>query len=297
MQLNFPATKGHTPAGPASLTTRAETFVSCQSLAKRRRLDPRCVRPTFCSSTQEPAPNGSSFSDSTAAKVLARYGRSQQALKRGLPPVDWHRYHLQILFVDRTDTVRARMAAGLLEKVAEWNGLGRALYPQSCGISVPEQDAVDPSTSMTLMTQAGHLGIRTKIFAAPRERLVREDLDRFDVVVAVDADIREGVLQMAGPEHLQYYSRKVAVLTDFSKYCGPDLLREGGTAILAPFFRSRIAADVEEACAAQGISRPSLQQGPDGWNHMVQTIVVACAGLTQYCSDSWPPDLPDFDPV
>lgn len=44
-------------------------------------------------------------------------------------------------------------------------------------------------------------------------------------------------------------------------YCGPDLLREGGTAILAPFFRSRVAPGVEEACAAQGISRPSLQQG------------------------------------
>lgn len=82
----------------------------------------------------------------------------------------------------RTDTVRARMAAGLLEKVAEWNGLGRALYPQSCGTAVPEQGAVDPSTSMTLMTQAGHLGIRTKIFAAPRERFVREDLDRCDFI-------------------------------------------------------------------------------------------------------------------
>ena len=71
------------------------------------------------------------------------------------------------------------MAAGLLERVAEWNGLGRALYPQTCGVAVPEDDAVDPSTSMTLMTQAGRLKIRTKLFAAPRERLVREDLDRW----------------------------------------------------------------------------------------------------------------------
>ena len=44
-------------------------------------------------------------------------------------------------------------------------------------------------------------------------------------------------------------------------YCGADLMREGGTAVLAPFFRSRIAVGVEEARAAQGISRPSLQQG------------------------------------
>ena len=70
------------------------------------------------------------------------------------------------------------MAAGLLERVAEWNGLGRALYPQACGVSIPDEDSADPSTSMALMTQAGHLGIRTKLFASPREPLAREDLDR-----------------------------------------------------------------------------------------------------------------------
>ena len=41
---------------------------------------------------------------------------------------------VQILFVDRTDTVRARVAAGLLERIAEWNGYGRALYPYACGV-------------------------------------------------------------------------------------------------------------------------------------------------------------------
>ncbi len=41
---------------------------------------------------------------------------------------------LQILFVDRSDTVRARVAAGLLERIAEWNGYGRALYPCACGV-------------------------------------------------------------------------------------------------------------------------------------------------------------------
>ena len=43
---------------------------------------------------------------------------------------------VQILFVDRTDTVRARVAAGLLERIAEWNGYGRALYPYACGVEV-----------------------------------------------------------------------------------------------------------------------------------------------------------------
>ena len=45
---------------------------------------------------------------------------------------------VQILFVDRSDTVRARVAAGLLERVAEWNGYGRALYPSACGVEAAQ---------------------------------------------------------------------------------------------------------------------------------------------------------------
>ena len=45
---------------------------------------------------------------------------------------------MQILFVDRSDTVRARVAAGLLERVAEWNGYGRALYPSACGVEAAQ---------------------------------------------------------------------------------------------------------------------------------------------------------------
>ena len=45
---------------------------------------------------------------------------------------------LQILFVDRSDTVRARVAAGLLERIAEWNGYGRALYPCACGVEAAQ---------------------------------------------------------------------------------------------------------------------------------------------------------------
>ena len=53
---------------------------------------------------------------------------------------------LQILFVDRSDTVRARVAAGLLERIAEWNGYGRALYPLACGV-----DAAQVSTDVATL--------------------------------------------------------------------------------------------------------------------------------------------------
>ncbi len=44
-------------------------------------------------------------------------------------------------------------------------------------------------------------------------------------------------------------------------YCGPDLLRRGGTAVLEPDFSSQVEPNVEQTSAAQGIDRPSLQQG------------------------------------
>lgn len=52
--------------------------------------------------------------------------------------VSRHSVLMQILFVDRSDTVRARVAAGLLERIAEWNGYGRALYPYACGVEAAE---------------------------------------------------------------------------------------------------------------------------------------------------------------
>ena len=87
-------------------------------------------------------------------------------------------YVAQILFVDRTDTVRARVATGLFERVAEWNGYGRALYPSAAGVDAVG-GAPDMATTASLLSMAGMLGIRSKIFAAQREQFVYDDFDRW----------------------------------------------------------------------------------------------------------------------
>lgn len=46
---------------------------------------------------------------------------------------------------------RARLAAGIFERIAEWNGYGRALYPWSCGLDVPE-----PSSTVTDTSSGSH---------------------------------------------------------------------------------------------------------------------------------------------
>ncbi len=84
----------------------------------------------------------------------------------------------QILFVDRTDTVRARVATGLFERIAEWNGYGRALYPSACGVDA-EGSQPNMATSAALMGMAGMLGIRPKLFAGGPEQFVYDDFDRY----------------------------------------------------------------------------------------------------------------------
>lgn len=71
------------------------------------------------------------------------------------------------------------MATGLFERIAEWNGFGRALYPWACGVDAEQSKASDLSTTASLLSQAQFLGIRTSLFAAPAERLTLEDLDRW----------------------------------------------------------------------------------------------------------------------
>lgn len=78
--------------------------------------------------------------------------------------------------------MRARVAAGLFERIAEWNGFGRALYPWACGVHASQSEAADMTTTASLMGQAKLLGIRSKLFAVPAEQLTLEDLDRSDLM-------------------------------------------------------------------------------------------------------------------
>ncbi len=71
------------------------------------------------------------------------------------------------------------MATGLFERVAEWNGYGRALYPSAAGVDA-EGGAPNVATTASLLSMAGMLGIRAKIFAAQRERFDYDDFDRWD---------------------------------------------------------------------------------------------------------------------
>jgi protein-tyrosine-phosphatase len=115
---------------------------------------------------------------------------------------------LQVLFIDQSDTLRARLASGLFDRIAEWNGYGRALYAWTCGLHADQPSGSDSggsssfdklSTQASLMHKAWMLGIPPKIFARPVEQFELADLDRYDVVVAMDSSVRQQILQAVDP--------------------------------------------------------------------------------------------------
>lgn len=135
-----------------------------------------------------------------------RYVRYQKASQKKGVKVSWERYHLSVLFIDRsvgaqgfhhlqhapcptvhawlrlrlhaldcrptcktckalcrTDTVRAKVAAGIFDRIANWNGFGRALYPSSVGMQASGKSASITTSAGMFSVQAAVLECATCI--------------------------------------------------------------------------------------------------------------------------------------
>ena len=44
------------------------------------------------------------------------------------------------------------------------------------------------------------------------------------------------------------------------------------------------------------VLRPDLTRGMGEWDEFLVVLVASCAGLVQFLIDSYPPDLPEYDP-
>ncbi|PNH11477.1 hypothetical protein TSOC_001691, partial [Tetrabaena socialis] len=223
------------------------------------------------------------------------------------PSVSWSRYHLQILFVDRTDTVRARLAAGLFERCAEWNGYGRALYPWTCGLTVGGPRDIHSISKLTaLMRGASSLEIMPRYFTRPAEAFEIEDLDRYDLVMALDQEILDDIRQEIlaenppGPDR-EYYLQKVCLLSNFSHYESEAVLtRRGGFALLpAQLSHLLRTGDMKTSKAVVDVLSPDLSS-PDGaaqWDATVAALIMSTASLVKYLVDAYPENMPHWDPV
>jgi len=222
-----------------------------------------------------------------------------------LPDVDWSRYNQQVLFVDRHDTVRARMAAGMLDIATNWNGMDLAVVLDRCGVDAEPSGYMDPSRAASLLSMAQASGVSSRHFTRQFQCFEVDDFYRYDVIIALDTGVLERLMSAAEeeaasaltPGYLQYFQSKTARLSDFSGWCSDaELTREGGTALLPRSLSGQLAPGLAEARGVVDIPRPDLSS-PEAyaqWDAMKCSILLGNAGLLQYLKDSWPKDMPHW---
>lgn len=79
----------------------------------------------------------------------------------------------------RTDTVRARFAVGLLERIAAWRGCSRSLQGYSCGLEAAPGTHIEWSTQAALFTLAAGWRLRPHLFTSARQDFEPDDVDRW----------------------------------------------------------------------------------------------------------------------
>lgn len=220
---------------------------------------------------------------------------STTALKFQWPNVDWSRYNIQLLFVDRTGTVRSRLAAGIFETIAEWNGWSRSMVPWSCGLHTQVEEGSGSGSSMSkraaVFSAGSSLGLFTGSLAKPADRFGVEDLDFYDLVLVLDRGLHEEVLDHVSPEHLEYYRKKVVLLTSFSDYESEGIvLATGGLALLPKKLSGALRQGFAESKKVVDVPSPDLASATsqEELSSMVRTLILACGGLCKYLMDSFP---------
>ncbi|GAX82551.1 hypothetical protein CEUSTIGMA_g9977.t1 [Chlamydomonas eustigma] len=226
------------------------------------------------------------------------------------PEIDWRRYHLQVLFLDRTGGVRSRIAAGLFERIAEWNGWGRILLPVAAGLHVNKTVDGLPSIPMSIskmaaiLTAGDALGLWTKSLARPAESFDVDDLDRNDLILVLDRslhkEINDLILQAVPSEDWKYYQGKVCLLSMFGGYENDStMLASGGLALLPRQLSWILRQEFSSSKKVVDIASPdfSSDTSEKELSSMVCSLILSCGGLCKYLMDCYPLDLPDYDPV
>ena len=208
----------------------------------------------------------------TPQGVLAEW---QKARVQSLD-VDASRYHAQVLFVD-DDNARARMAECCADALAHWADAGWWIYPHACSLTEDQASIIENPRQEAILTSLGFDGTRVTAAGAA---LAKEDLDAYDLVVCVDAAVRDAVLALAGDES---YETSVRLLEDFATVADA---------------RSRALFDgLDDALAARARKRQDggdlvvegadAQSDRDGFDAVLESTLVLTAALVVFLKDSF----------
>lgn len=232
---------------------------------------------------------------------------SQQSQQRGgtwlrngvdfeVPAVDWSRYYLNVLFVDRDHTT-SRLAEGLTQRMLDWRGYARAIYPLSCGTQHAEPMELEQTAG--LISVLSPLNISKQTVTTPRRSFEVTDLDAHDLVLALDEEARDDILatvRCADDQTGHYASlaeERVWLLGHFVRYHDWDaiLAEKGGSAQLDRRLRELISARKSSTLARDAVTRdiamPNLKEcSKSDYDDVVAHTLMACGGLSSYLVDS-----------
>ena len=209
----------------------------------------------------------------TPQGVLAEW---QKARVQSLD-VDASRYHAQVLFVD-DDNARARMAECCADALAHWADAGWWIYPHACSLRTEDQALIENPRQEAILTSLGFDGARVTAAGAA---LAKEDLDAYDLIVCVDAAVRDAVLALGGDES---YETSVRLLKDFATVADArSRALFDGLDDVALAQRARSRQDGGELV----VEGADAQSDRDGFDALLESTLVLTAALVVFLKDSF----------
>eukprot|EP00741_Cyanophora_paradoxa_P001122 tig00000459_g1082.t1 len=133
---------------------------------------------------------------------------------RALDEVDMSRRHLTILFVCNDNVSRSMVVEGVMNCVAKNRDLSRRIFCFSAGTDVCLGDTPHPKIARICKLKNINLS------GGKAMQITRQDLDNYDLIVAMDATTRGYILMLLQDEFdidFDHYNKKVVLLGDFIK--------------------------------------------------------------------------------
>lgn len=221
--------------------------------------------------------------------------------------LDSTRFHFQILFVDN-DNAKGRIAEGLLARVAEYNDAMVVLFPGSSTITNAQSsptDAAAPEGALHVCASLGLCSFRSEEIGTA---FSLSFLDEYDLVIAMDEDIRSLILRSVTTENADHYAQKCKALSEFLNldFCGstkdalldmlePDLRERSepfSDVVHSSIHIDNIFRDTKVPVNPRAISRIIMnEQGaavPNtmDWPVVEASMILASAGITRFCLDT-----------
>lgn len=259
------------------------------------------------SSASSSASNQNQYQNNNDSFSLSDYRRAR-ALET-VQSMDASRLHFQIMFVD-DDNSKGRIAEGLLARVAEYNDALFMLFPASSTIEGSRNapvDAAAPDRAVAVCENLGLCGTRTSMMGTSFDLSY---LDEYDLIIAMDDDIRSLILRSLSTDDQEYYAPKVRLLTEFlsPEFCSVsstnvvtkedddqatknpqstivDKTTDEDASTLLDMLDSDLRERVEP-CSDLIIGRSSTVLQTETLEYQTAALILASSGVTKFCLDT-----------